>query len=157
MAGKNIPGARRRVYCLGFLSMVTSLVQVVLYIVILKIVVSAEHRDIQVATAAGLMAGVTSVYFALTGRILFLLCEKRYQDIAGPEWIWWFASMGVVLFNTLLLVWFCLLSDIMMATGSVLGIVLYVLFFFFAKDDIKFLREHDRHKEGEEVKEEQPL
>ncbi|KAG7169008.1 uncharacterized protein LOC121866478 isoform X2 [Homarus americanus] len=134
---------RRRVYSLGIISMVTALGQVVLYMVMLSFVISPQHVDLQVALMCGGMAVFTGVYLVLTGRLLFLLLEKRYPETAGTEWMWWYASMMVVLFNLLLVVWFALLPDIVPAVVSCVAVLVYIAFFKFAKDDIKCLRDDD--------------
>ncbi|KAK8754066.1 hypothetical protein OTU49_009358 [Cherax quadricarinatus] len=135
-------GARQRVYWLGIISMVMALGQVVMYLLMLHLVITPEHRDNQVLGMCAGMAAVTAVYIFLTGRLLFLLYEKRFEETTGPEWLWWFATMVVVLFNGVLVVWFSLMNDVIPATLCSLAFVVYVLFFKFAKDDIKCLRQH---------------
>lgn len=55
--------------------------------------------------------------------------------------------MGVVIFNTCLVVWFALLPDPIPGSICALAVILYLLFFKFAKDDVKFLRD-DAEKSG---------
>lgn len=49
--------------------------------------------------------------------------------------------MGIIIFNCLQLVWFSLTEDIIPAVVCSLAVVLYLIFFKFAKDDLKFLRD----------------
>ncbi|KAG0697817.1 hypothetical protein GWK47_026216 [Chionoecetes opilio] len=136
-----VPRVRRRVYVLGIISAVVAAVQIAGYLVMLSLVLDPEHFDGQVAGLNAAMVLVTSVYLALTGRLLFLFHESRYEETRGPEWLWWFCTMGVVMFNLILVVWFALLPDPI--PGAVCGgsTLLYLLFFKFAKDDLKFLRD----------------
>ncbi|XP_069182651.1 uncharacterized protein [Procambarus clarkii] len=141
--------ARRRVYCLGIISMVMAAVQVVVFLVMLSFVVTPEHHDTQVLLMCGGMAAVTAAFLLLTARLLFLLYEKRYGETVGTEWMWWFATLAVVLFNSLMVVWFGLLHDIVPAVVCCLAVLTYMLFFKYAKDDIKILRHHNTTQESE--------
>lgn len=144
---KAVPGVRRRVYVLGVTSMVTALGQIIGFLVMLSLVLRPEHQDNQVAWMCVGIAVITSFYLALTGRLLFLFHERRYEETKGPEWMWWFGTLGVVIFNACLVVWFILLPDPIPGSICALAVVLYLLFFKFAKDDVKFLRD-DAEKSG---------
>lgn len=136
-----VPGVRRRVYVLGILCELVALVQIVGHLVMLSLVVNPEHFDGQVASLNVGMSILTGVYVGLTGRLLFLFHEKRYEETRGPEWMWWFCTMGIITFNGLQLVWFSLTEDIIPAVVCALASLLYLIFFKFAKDDLKFLRD----------------
>lgn len=136
-----VPGVRRRVYVLGILSELVALVQIVGHLVMLSLVVNPEYFDGQVASLNVGMSVLTGVYVGLTGRLLFLFHEKRYEETRGPEWMWWFCTMGIITFNGLQLVWFSLTEDIIPAVVCALASLLYLIFFKFAKDDLKFLRD----------------
>ncbi|XP_045136895.1 uncharacterized protein LOC123519551 isoform X1 [Portunus trituberculatus] len=136
-----VPGVRRRVYVLGFLSQLVALVQIVGHLVMLSLVVNPDHFDSQVASLNVGMSMLTGVYVGLTGRLLFLFHEKRYEETRGPEWMWWFCTLGIVTFNGLQLVWFSLTEDIIPAVVCSVASLIYLIFFKFAKDDLKFLRD----------------
>ncbi|XP_042880353.1 uncharacterized protein LOC122258461 [Penaeus japonicus] len=128
---------RRRVYGFGFACVLTALGQVAVYLFMLAVSVRQEYEDVQVASTSGIMAALTGVYAWLTGRLMFLLYERRHGEITCLEWVWWLCSIVVILFNLLLCVWFGLLSDTLPTTVSAVAASLYTLFFKFAKDDIK--------------------
>ena len=49
--------------------------------------------------------------------------------------------MGIITFNCLQLVWFSLTSDPVPACVCGVSALIYLIFFKFAKDDLKFLRD----------------
>lgn len=96
------------------------------------------------------MAAMTAVYAWLTGRLMFLLYERRHSEITCLEWVWWLCSIIVTVFNILLCVWFGLLSDILPTAVSAVAAALYLLFFKFAKDDIKQMGEEEEEAASRE-------
>ncbi|XP_066940273.1 uncharacterized protein [Macrobrachium rosenbergii] len=138
-----IVGVRRRVYCFGIVCMLMSLGQIALYTVMLTLSISEDYSDYQVAFGSSWMILLTAVYLALTARVLFLLFERRYEEAKGPEWLWWLATMVVVMFNIMLIVWFSLVSDVIPATICSVASFLYTLFFKFASKDIKRIGDND--------------
>lgn len=134
---------RRRVYSFGFACMLAALGQVGVYLFMLAVCVRQEYQDVQVASASGIMAAMTGVYAFLTGRLMFLLYERRHSEITCLEWVWWLCSIIVIVFNFLLCVWFGLLSDVLPTAVSAVAASLYLLFFKFAKDDIKQMGEDE--------------
>ncbi|XP_045592655.1 uncharacterized protein [Procambarus clarkii] len=143
--------ARRRVCILGIVSMVMAAVQVVALVVKLSFVVAPQHRDIQVLAMCGGMAATIAAYLLLTTRLLFLFYKMRYEETAGPEWLWWLATMALVMFNAMLVVWFILLEDVTQVVVACLATLAYIVFFKFAKDDIMTLRQHHTTKSSEET------
>lgn len=69
-----------------------------------------------------------------------IVLQKRYEETKGPEWLWWFFTVGLVIFNLLLLVWFFLLDDYFPAILCCVAALTYATFFVYAKDDIVKLR-----------------
>lgn len=138
---KTVPGVRRRVYVLGIISALMAAVHIVGHLVMLSLVLNPEHYDGQVAGTNCGMIVLTSCYLGLTGRLLFLFHERRYEETRGPEWLWWFCTMGIITFNSLLVVWFGLIPDPIPAGLCAVAVLVYLLFFKFAKDDLKFLRD----------------
>lgn len=67
--------------------------------------------------------------------------QRRYEETKGPEWLWWFGTVGVVIFNACLTVWFALIPDPIPGGICAVSVLFYLLFFKFAKNDIKFLRD----------------
>ncbi|KAK3889471.1 hypothetical protein Pcinc_006518 [Petrolisthes cinctipes] len=135
-----IKTVRLRVYILGIISIVMALFQTGSFVAMLSLVLTPEYFDVQVGVGAGLMALLTFCYAALTARLMFLFFEKRYEETKGPEWMWWFFTVGLILFNLLLVVWFSLLNDYLPAALCCLAAPTYAVFFVYAKDDIKKLR-----------------
>ncbi|KAK4325056.1 hypothetical protein Pmani_004366 [Petrolisthes manimaculis] len=129
-----------------------ALVQTGSFGVMMGLVLTPEYFDVQVGFGAGIMALLTFSYAALTARLVFLLFEKRYEEIKGPEWMWWFFTVGLILFNILLVVWFSLLNDYLPAALCCLAAPTYAVFFVYAKDDIKKLRETEKDEKETEVK-----
>ncbi|XP_064078617.1 uncharacterized protein LOC135195911 isoform X2 [Macrobrachium nipponense] len=117
--------------------------QIALYTIMLTLSISEDYNDYQVAFGSAWMILITAVYLGLTGRVLFLLFERRYEEAKGPEWLWWLASMVVVMFNIMLIVWFSLVSDVIPATICGVATFLYILFFKFASKDIKRIGDND--------------
>lgn len=141
---------RRRVYSFGFACILAALGQVAVYLFMLAVCVRQEYQDVQVASASGIMAAMTAVYAWLTGRLMFLLYERRHSEITCLEWVWWLCSIIVTVFNILLCVWFGLLSDILPTAVSAVAAALYLLFFKFAKDDIKQMGEEEEEAASRE-------
>lgn len=155
MAGnrvRSISGVRRRVYAFGFVCMLMALGQIAVYMIMLSFSISASYHDPQVAVGSGTMAVLTASYLALTGRLLFLFYERRYEEARGPEWLWWFASLAVILFNIVLVIWFAFLSDVLPGIICASAAFMYLLFFKIATTDIKHIRENDCKAKKKRVK-----
>ncbi|XP_068236123.1 uncharacterized protein [Palaemon carinicauda] len=139
----SIVRVRRRVYCFGIVCMLISTAQIALYTVMLTISISEDYTDTQVAFGSVWMIILTSTYLSLTARVLFLLFERRYEEAKGPEWLWWYSSMALVMFNIMLVAWFGLLTDIIPATICAVSSIFYIIFFKFASKDIKNISDND--------------